>query len=45
MLALFAILMEKLESGALRHDPEPGAESLPVTAAEEATEEGEQDAS
>lgn len=31
ILALFAILMEKLESGALRRDSEPSAESLPGT--------------
>ncbi|MDR7330809.1 hypothetical protein [Corynebacterium guangdongense] len=41
ILALFAILMEKLESGALRRSFEPSAESLPVTD----TEEGDQDAS
>ena len=41
ILALFAILMERLESGALRRRLEPSVESLPVTD----TEEGDQDAS
>ncbi len=45
VLALFAILMEKLESGALRRDSEPSAESLPVTDADPDADEGDREVS